>query len=236
MSQRIDGKVQEIIASMRPGKLAYEVKRAEKAGMTLIDWIKEKELKRTDINKEFLPEELLSNLLTLIQNKQYKPAQKLAIKVTKLYPNHPLGWKALSEVAQKNGRMREIIKFNKKIINLDETDTSAYCNLGNALIEIGEFDEAEEHYRKAISIDANCTEAYYNLGHKLDQDGNLDEAIIFYRKAIQSDSEFFEAHISLGNILRKNGTLDDAESLHKKAVFLRPDSAIAHYNLGITLG
>ncbi len=45
MSQGIEKNIQKIISSMQPGKLAYESKRAERAGMTLVEWIKEKEYK-----------------------------------------------------------------------------------------------------------------------------------------------------------------------------------------------
>ena len=49
MSQGLEKNIQKIISSMQPGKLAYESKRAERAGMTLVEWIKEKEYKKLSI-------------------------------------------------------------------------------------------------------------------------------------------------------------------------------------------
>ena len=236
MSQELEKNIQKIISSMQPGKLAYESKRAEREGMTLVEWIKEKEYKKLGIDAEDPPDKQLNYLLNLVQNQQYNVAQKIALNLTRTFTNHPFGWKVLAEVAQKKNRIRDVIKFNRKVIELDPNDAAAHCNLGNSFIDTRRFEEAEESYRNAISVDANCAEAHYNLGHKLNQDGDLDEATTCYRNAISSDSKFFEAYISLGNVLRRNGEFDEAESSHSKAVLLQPDSALAHYNLGVSLG
>ena len=236
MSQELEKNIQKIISSMQPGKLAYESKRAEREGLTLVEWIKEKEYKKLNIDAKDPPDKKLNDLLKLVQNEQYNVAQKIALNLTKNFPSHPFCWKVLAEVAQKKNRIQDVIKFNKKVIELDPNDAAAHCNLGNSYIDTRRFTEAEESYRNAISADANCAEAHYNLGHKISQDGDLDGAILCYRNAIASNSEFFEAFISLGNVLRQKGEFEEAQSSHSKAVLLRPDSALAHYNLGVTLG
>ena len=131
MSQGLEKNIQKIISSMQPGKLAYESKRAERAGMTLVEWIKEKEYKKLSIDAKDPPDEQLNNLLNLVQNEQYNSAQKIASNLTKTYPNHPFGWKVLAEVALKKNRIRDVIKFNRKVIELDPNNASAHCNLGN---------------------------------------------------------------------------------------------------------
>ena len=183
--------------------------------MTLVEWIKEKEYKKLSIDAKDPPDKQLNNLLNLVQNEQYKAAQKISSNLTKTFPNHPFGWKVLAEIAQKKNRIQDVIKFNRKVIELDPNDASSHCNLGNIYIdENRRLEEAEECYRNAISVDINCAEAHYNLGHKLSNDGDLDEAIRCYRNAISSDSKFFEAYINLGNILRKNREFEEAQSKH----------------------
>ena len=236
MSQELEKNIQKIISSMQPGKLAYESKRAKREGMTLFEWIKDKEYKKLSIDAKDPPDKQLNYLLNLVQNEQYNAAQKLSLNLTKNFPNHPFGWKVLAEVAQKKNRIRDVIKFNRKVIELDPNDASAHCNLGNSYIDTRRLEEAEKSYRNAISVDTNCAEAHYNLGHKISQDGDLGEAILCYINAIVSNSKFFEAYISLGNVLRQNGEFEEAHSVHSKAVLLQPDSALAHYNLGVTLG
>ena len=77
MSQGLEKNIQKIISSMQPGKLAYESKRAERRGMSLVDWIKEKEYKKLSIDAKNPPDKQISYLLNLVKNEQYKDAQKL---------------------------------------------------------------------------------------------------------------------------------------------------------------
>ena len=53
----------------------------------------------------------------------------------------------------------------------------AYSNLGTALKEQGNLDEAVAAYRQAISIKPDYAMAYSNLGNALKGRGSLNEAV-----------------------------------------------------------
>ena len=62
----------------------------------------------------------------------------------------------------------------------------AYLNLGNAMKEEGEFDEASVCYRKAIELKPDSVEAYFNIGNLLKEVGELEEAIGCYRRSVET--------------------------------------------------
>jgi tetratricopeptide (TPR) repeat protein len=108
-------------------------------------------------------------------------------------------------------------------------------NLGNALLQKDNVDEAIVHYQQALQIEPDYTEACYNLGYALLQKGNVDEAIAYYQKALQINPDYADAHNNLGRALLQKGHVDEAIAHFQKALQITPDSAEAHNNLGNAL-
>ena len=48
-------------------------------------------------------QKLINLLLELIKNKRFDEAEKLSLKITKEYPEHPYSWKVLSVLLKKKG-------------------------------------------------------------------------------------------------------------------------------------
>src|SRR5438067_2117502 len=61
----------------------------------------------------------------------------------------------------------------------------AEYNLGLALKNQGQLDQAIAHYRRAINIWPDYVEAHYNLGGAYIEKGEFDEALAEYRRAIE---------------------------------------------------
>jgi tetratricopeptide (TPR) repeat protein len=111
----------------------------------------------------------------------------------------------------------------------------AHNNLGNALLQKGQLDDAVAQYQKVLGIYANYAQAHSNLGVALFQKGQLDDAVAQYQKALEINPNYAEAHYDLGNALVHKGQLDDAVAQFEKAVGINPDYAQAHYNLSNAL-
>jgi tetratricopeptide (TPR) repeat protein len=109
---------------------------------------------------------------------------------------------------------------------------NAHFNLGNALQEQGELDEAIAHYERAIAFKPGYAEAHNNLGNGLKQQGKLGEATAHYQLAIALKPDYAEAHNNLGIALKEQGELDEAMVHYQRAVALKPGSVDAHTNLG----
>src|SRR5437870_9487660 len=111
----------------------------------------------------------------------------------------------------------------------------AEYNLGLALKNQGQLDEAIAHYRRAINIWPDYVEAHYNLGGAYIEKGEFDEARAEYRRAIEIRPDEADSHNNYGSALRELKQFDQAEIEYKRALSLRPQYVDARLNLGSLL-
>jgi tetratricopeptide (TPR) repeat protein len=108
-------------------------------------------------------------------------------------------------------------------------------NLGVAILERGQTDEAVEEFQKALEINPNYMDAHNDLGMALAQRGQLDEAIAEYRKALEINPIHAAGHYNLGSAFFQKGQLDEAIAQYQMALEINPIYAEAHNNLGNAL-
>ena len=196
---------------------------------------KRKKTARQNLKTNNPSQQQLSNLLEYYQNGRFNDAEKLAITISKDFPNHPFSWKVLGAVLGTTGRKSEAVDANQTAVALSPQDADAYFNLGNTLKELGRLDEALASYTQAIALKPDFAQAHYNLGNTFKELGRLDEALASYNQAIALKPDFAEAHYNLGNTLQELKRFDEALASYNQAIALKPDYAEAHSNLGITL-
>jgi protein O-mannosyl-transferase len=129
---------------------------------------------------------------------------------------------------------------NEDALWTDELAKNPNCwlghyNLGNALLQKGQVDDAVAQYQKAVEIYPNYQEAHGNLGLALFQKGQVDDAVAQYEKAVEINPNYAAARYNLGNALFQKGQLDEAIDQLQKAVEINPNYAAAHINLGNAL-
>jgi len=111
----------------------------------------------------------------------------------------------------------------------------AHNNLGIALFEKGQLDEAIAHYRTTLQMQPNFWDADYNLGSALLGKGEVDEAILYCDKAVARQPNDPDAQVALANALLQKKRIDDSIVHYQKAVAIRPDYFLARYGLGHAL-
>ena len=75
----------------------------------------------------------------------------------------------------------------------------AYNNLGLILDNMGQSQEAIEHYRQALAIKPDYAPAHNNWGVVLVRTGQIQEAIEHYKRALQLDPNYSMAYNNLGS-------------------------------------
>ena len=181
------------------------------------------------------PQEKLISLFQHYQNGRYIEAEKLALAITKEYPNHQFGWKVLGAVLKQSGRVGASLAVAQKSVKLAPQDAEAHNNLGNTLNELGRLDEALASYNQAVALKPDFFEAHFSIGITLNELDRLDEAITSYNQAIAMKPGYAEAHLSLGITLNELGRLDEAITSYNQAIALKPDYADAYNNMGNVL-
>ncbi len=112
---------------------------------------------------------------------------------------------------------------------------NACYNLGCALNDKGDLDEAIIQFQRVLQMDPGYAEACDNLGNALFQKGAVDDAIPQYQTALQIDPSLAEANNDLGNALLQKGAVADAITQFQTALRIKPRYAQARYDLGNAL-
>jgi tetratricopeptide (TPR) repeat protein/uncharacterized membrane protein YfcA len=107
----------------------------------------------------------------------------------------------------------------------------AHYNLGIALRDRGQNDQAIYHYRKAVTLRPAYAEAHYNLARLLVEKGEFQDAIAHYEKALTINPDDAETHNNLGNVLLRVGRANEAIDHYRRALEIQPDYAEASCNL-----
>ncbi len=108
------------------------------------------------------------------QSNQLEEFEKLAIAMTKEYPNHQIGWKALGTALRRTGRIVESLEpFETLCRSITPQDAESQSNLGCTLLELGRLAEAEVRLREALRVNPEFAEAHYNLGNALQELGEI---------------------------------------------------------------
>jgi tetratricopeptide (TPR) repeat protein len=108
-------------------------------------------------------------------------------------------------------------------------------NLGTALQEQKQFDQAIPHHERAIALVPDYAPAYNNLGAALRGAGRVDEAVARYRQALELKPDFASASYNLANALLEQGNAGDSVASFRRSLQSAPNSVEAHNNLGTAL-
>jgi predicted O-linked N-acetylglucosamine transferase (SPINDLY family) len=119
-----------------------------------------------------------------------------------------------------------------KAIELQSGTADYHADLGNILVGLGRFDEAEVRYREVLRLSPDHPRGHNGLGNAVGHLGRFAEAAAHYREALRLSPDSPEPHYNLARALYRLGEFADAASSCREALRLRPDDAEAHDHLG----
>jgi Flp pilus assembly protein TadD len=128
------------------------------------------------------------------------------------------------------------LKMQSWSIELNPKSSQTHNNLGSALAEKGNMDEALAEFQKAVELNPDNAAAHVNLGNALAAKGGLlHQAIDELSKGVDLAPGAANGQNGLGVALARAGRLDEAAFHMEKAVNLTPQSVDYHYNYGRVL-
>jgi tetratricopeptide (TPR) repeat protein len=135
-------------------------------------------------------------------------------------------------------RLEKEIRIASVAVALQPQIPSAHYNLGLALQNNGQLDEAIPEYREAIRLKEDHAEAHFNLGLALGMQGRLNEAIDEYRRGIRLKPDDAQLRNTLARLLAtcpevKLRDPNEAVTHARKAVELAPGHGGFWNTLGV---
>jgi tetratricopeptide (TPR) repeat protein len=142
-------------------------------------------------------------------------------------------WLALTR--QQIGYWKDTEALFRHALQVTADNYYAHNDLGVALGQKGQIDEAICQYQEALRLKPDYAHGHNNLGIALYEKGRIDDAISQYQAALRLSPDYALAHNNLGAALSKKGQIDEAIRHYQEALRLKPDHAEAHNNLGAAL-
>jgi tetratricopeptide (TPR) repeat protein len=111
-----------------------------------------------------------------------------------------------------------------------------YYNLGNAHLELKNFDRAASMYREAIRLDPGLERAYFNLSLALTESGRAGEAVGILEALAAKDPENRDLAEALAYAYHAQGQDEKAIAQYDRILQQSPQNTAARYNLAVLLG
>jgi len=117
----------------------------------------------------------------------------------------------------------------QKAIELKPDFVEAYNRLGNLLVRLNRYEEAEKAYTRAIEIAPKQAHLYNNLGFCYSLQRRWDEAEKMFTQAVTLNPTFARAHVNLAMVLAQQERFDEAFNHFEEVLSLED----AYYNMGL---
>jgi tetratricopeptide (TPR) repeat protein len=128
------------------------------------------------------------------------------------------------------GLFNEAIEELRTFLEENPDSIEGWYNLGYALAETEDYEEAVKAYDEALAIDNFIFEIWFNKGAALYALKDFEKAKDCYEEALDIDDTDAEAWNNLGNCLSRLAEGTAAIEAYTRAVALKPDYAEAFYN------
>ena len=165
-------------------------------------------------------------------------AEKLVTRTLAAEGNNYEALRLRSEIGLERHHFAEVAKFSREMIRIAPDDSWNWGTLGDALMELGQYDEAANAYQKMMSLRPNQS-SYNRASYYRWVMGDAASAIDIMQRAIDAGSPAPEntawCLVDLGNLYFKTGRLDQAAATFAEALRTFPGYHPAYAGQGRVL-
>lgn len=159
-------------------------------------------------------------------------AEAIYQQILQVEPQHADALHMLGLVAAQLGNAQVAINLFQRAIASKSSDPAFHFNLGLALQNTGNLEQAAASYRNAIALKP-VANYHASLADVLTLLGQWEAAAASYRAALAGEPRNAQARYGLGYVLRQQGQLEEAIRSYQQALSIKPDIAEAHNDLGV---
>jgi tetratricopeptide (TPR) repeat protein len=129
----------------------------------------------------------------------------------------PADYHALAKCALKLDRPQDALEICQTLLEKNPEDGLAHALLGEALAEIGDHDQAQEHLQNAVQYAPDQAFPWLALSQYFNNAGESDEVSETLRKAVQIAPDQAELHLALGQDYLSAGSQSQALTSLRRA-------------------
>jgi putative PEP-CTERM system TPR-repeat lipoprotein len=129
------------------------------------------------------------------------------------------------------GQFQKLVDDTSQVVAADKADVRLLVLRGNAFLELGETEKAEESFNVALAKDAGNATAMIGLARYALTRKDMDAAMRFAEQAIIAEPKEVRAWYLKGELLREKGDVEGARSAFNAVLKIRPGEARAQIAL-----
>jgi tetratricopeptide (TPR) repeat protein len=126
-----------------------------------------------------------------------------------------------SEIELERHRFEDVAEYSEELTRLNPSDPWNWGTLGDALMELGEYDRAGAAYKRMVDLRPDLS-SLNRMSHYRFVTGDAAGAIVTMEQAVAAGSDAPEhvawCQVDLGNLHFKTGALEKAESSYRRAL------------------
>ena len=130
---------------------------------------------------------------------------------------------ALGTMNMRHQRTNQALTYFRRSTDISPLNAQRQLGLGEALLETGDFQGAEQAFKTALSLDPSQTHAFNRLGVSLRRQGKLQEASEYFLRAVEVSDDDENLYYNLSRVYLDQGDQDQALSFLRKALGVKPD-------------
>ena len=166
----------------------------------------------------FAGDDWVTQIETLIQNKELATAERMIIGKLVASPRDPGLITLLAEVRFDQRRYKEVLKLLEDAAAIAGPSAKGETLRGLVAVAQNRLDLAEPKFRKAIGLDPKYAFAHYYLSRLLYTQNHFNEAIQESNAAIAAEPGLVRAYENLGLCYEAQQRIDEAEKWYLEAI------------------
>jgi tetratricopeptide (TPR) repeat protein len=99
----------------------------------------------------------------------------------------------------------DAVRWHRQALELRPDYAEAFCDLGHALLELDQLEDAAASFQRAIELKPGLAEARNNLGNARSRQGRHEEALICYEESLSLKPEYLDCRSNRATTLLRLG-------------------------------
>ena len=161
-------------------------------------------------------------LVQLFSARRYEDGDRIARIGTGRFPRDSELWNVHGVILRRLGRQSEALPALEQALKLSPVNPSVMTNLGNVLIDLGQFVRGEAVFTKLARKEPRNAEFQRQIGRALKGQGKRDQALVRFRQAVTLNKTSVDAWLDCIAIYNEDHRIAEAEEAADKALAAVP--------------